>query len=134
MKTKKKRRQSQEHGLNIRAPRLFSDGERVYFIQKLYGLSMCFGQGTIQRTLDLPSGYSEAQGDRVQYLIKGHRLFFHAGKVTRDRGTYATWLGASQIVIVPRTEKTKHWLKRSMRQWREVTDHHNRIVEEMRFK
>lgn len=130
MKAKKK---LDRHGTNIRAPRLFEDGERVFFIQKIYGLSMCFGQGVIQRTLDLPTGYATIQRSRIQYLIKGSRLFFHEGRKIKDKGTYATWLGSSTIVIVPQSLKARKWLRDSIRSWKLLVDRHDHTLTQMRL-
>lgn len=139
MKKSKKRstkqRRSLENGDNIRAPRTFEDGEVVFFIQKIYGLSMCFGSGVIQEATDLPSGYGTSkQAGKLQYTIKGTRVFYHEGTRKEESGTFKTWLGGSKIVIVPRTVKSSLWYKDCIRKWQDLLEHHGEVLNFLRFK
>lgn len=129
----KKRRHEPVNGKNINAPRVFEDGELVLFIQRIYGTSMCFGTGVISQATDLPSGYALDQQDRVQYLIKGRRVFFHEGQRREEHGTFRSWLGSASIVIVPRTIKSQQWLKESMRRWKTVLADYDKALALMRF-
>lgn len=134
-KDKKKARRVLENGDNIRAPRTFEDGEVVFFIQKIYGLSVCFGSGVITEATDLPSGYDKsAQAGKLQYLIKGTRVFYHEGSRREEQGTFRTWLGASKIVIVPRTVKSSFWYKECVAHWRQLLASHEEAMRFMRFK
>lgn len=137
-KTKKRKSKvvrPSENGTNIRAPRTFEDGEVVFFIQKIYGLSVCFGQGVITEATDLPSGYDKSkQQGRLQYVIKGSRVFYHEGRRLEETGSFKTWLGASTIVIVPRNIRTSLWFKECIQKWRAILSLHEEALQFMRFK
>lgn len=130
----KKKREPLENGSNIKAPRVFEEGEVVLFIQRIYGLSVCFGTGVIHKALDMPAGYARTEGDKVQYIIKGRRVFFHEGERHEETGTFRSWLGSASIVIVPRNERSQAWLKASMRQWKEHIAHNAELFHFMRFR
>lgn len=130
---KKKKKRPPENGTNIKAPRVFEDGELVLFIQRIHGLSMCFGRGVIKRTAELPTGYSAVQGKRLQYIIKGSRLFIHDGSLTKDKGAYSTWLGSTKMVIVPRTAKSEKWMEERVETWKAFLGQYNDIIKDMRL-
>lgn len=101
------------------------------FVQRIYGLSMCFGTGIVHSTETISSGMPPKES--VQYTIKGKRVFFHEGQVVQDEGTFQTWLGAAQIVVVPRTEASLRWLKQGIRTWKRFLQEHQQLLRELRM-
>ena len=101
------------------------------FVQRIYGLSMCFGTGVVHSTEAVSSGMPPKES--VQYTIKGKRVFYHEGQVVHDEGTFQTWLGAAQIVVVPRTEASLRWLKEGIRAWTTLLSQHQELLQELRL-
>ena len=101
------------------------------FVQRIYGLSMCFGTGVIENSHEVSVGLPPKP--YTQYTIKGKRVFYHEGQVVHDEGTFQTWLGASKIVVVPRTEASLKWLKQGIRDWQTLLRQHQELMRSLRF-
>ncbi len=120
-----------KHGANIRAPRHFEQGEAVFFIQKIYGTSMCFGKGIIAHVKETCVGSPEKR--RTQYTIEGYRIFYHEGTVSKDKGRFESCLGSTVIVIVPRNAKTLAWFSKVKRDYEKFLAVHSSLLQSMRI-